>query len=80
MSQEFLLYSLAENLSVDIDIVRTWPMKKVLGWKNYFERKNTLIKEHLASPSSSAGDGGVHVRKAGGRLVMDYFLFFFKIN
>lgn len=71
MSREFLLYSLAENLSVDIDIVRSWPMTKVLGWKNYFERKSALIKERLASPSSSKGDGGVHVRKVGGRLVME---------
>lgn len=71
MSQEYLLYSLAENLCIDIDIVRSWPMRKVMGWKSYFEQKAAMVKERLASPSPGVGDGGVHVRKVGGRLVMD---------
>lgn len=73
MRGEFLLFSLADNLGVDIDIVRTWPLTKILSWKRYFEIKAEKIKEQAESwkKEKKHDDGGVHIRRRGGRMVME---------
>jgi len=70
--QGFLLFSLAELLHVDIDVVRRWSLRKVLEWKKYFELKGELIGStgtHNQTPEKSADRGGVHFMRRGDRVI-----------